>query len=243
MKKSAKTSDEKTILEVTPRTIFGKKLKQLRREAIIPANIFGTGFTSKSISVPSSQFLKVYKKAKETGIVYLKLEDKEIPTLIKLIQKHPINSQVLHVDFRKVDLTVKIATEVPVHIMGVSEAVAQKGGVLLTLSERLSVEALPQNIPHHIEVDISLLKEIGQEIKVKDLLVSQKYSIKDDGEKTIVSITAHKEESVIAETAATATPEVITAKPEEGAEAGATPEPGTEKKPETDDKKEKEIKK
>jgi len=242
MKKSAKMSDGKTILDVTPRIMFGKKLKQLRRENVIPANIFGSGFVSKSISVAIPEFLRTYKKVKETGIVYLQLEKDEIPTLIKSIQKHPVNSQILHVDFRKVDLTVKITTEVPIRLTGTSEAVTQKGGVLLTLSERLLVEALPQDIPQNIEVDISILKEIGQEIKVKDFKVSQKYIIKDEGEKTIVSVTAHKEESVIAETTATATPEVITAKPEEGAEVAATPDE-TEKKGAVVEKTEKEVKK
>jgi len=243
MKKSAKMSEEKIILEVKSRTILGKKLKKLRREGSIPANIFGTGFTSTSISVSSPDFSKTYKKVKRTGIVYLKLEKDEIPTLIKSIQRHPVNSQILHVDFRKVDLSVKITTEVPIQVVGISEAVAQKGGVLLTLSERLSVEALPQDIPQYIEVDISSLKEIGQEIKVKDLKVSEKYNIKNEADKTVVSVTAHKEESVIAETTATATPEVITAKPEEGAEVPATPEVATEKKAEPVAKSEKEIKK
>lgn len=243
MKKTTKTSDEKTVLEVITRTVFGKKLKQLRKEGVIPANIFGTGFTSKSVSVKSMDFSKTYKKVKETGIVYLQLEKTEIPTLIKLIQKHPVNSQILHIDFRKVDLSVKIETAVPVQIIGVSEAVTQKGGVLLTLSDRLLVEALPQDLPQFIEIDISNLKEIGQDIKVKDLKVSNKYNIKDEEEKVILSVTAHKEESVIAETAATATPEVLTAKPEEGAEAVATQEAGTEKKAETVEKNEKEVKK
>ncbi len=238
MKKNKQTTEATTVLEVTKRTVFGKKLKQLRKTGLIPSNIFGTSFASQSISANLGTFTKVYKKVKETGIVYLALGEEKIPTLITTVQKHPVTSQILHVDFRKVDLTIKITTDVPVHLTGTSEAVAQKGGVLLTLSEKLLIEALPQDIPSSVEVDISSLKEVGQEIKVKDLAQSKTYEIKEDAEKVIVSVTAHKEESVVAETTAGAAPEVITAKPEEGTEAESAPAPESEKKPDSAEKKE-----
>ena len=57
----------------------------------------------------------------------------------------------------------------PVKTIGVSEAVSQKAGILLIQSETLLVEALPEDIPSSIEVDIAVIKEIGQEIKVSDL--------------------------------------------------------------------------
>ena len=140
------------------------------------------------------------------------MDKKEIPVMVKHIQRHPLDSSVLHVDFRKVDLTKKVVAEVPVRVIGISEAVAQKGGVLLHQSSHLSVEALPQDIPNAIEVDISVLKELGQDIKVLNLPKREKYVVITDPGKVIVSVTAHKEESVIAETTATAAPEVITAK-------------------------------
>lgn len=228
MKKSAKTTGQ-VKLNVTDRTLLGKKVKKLRREGQIPANIFGTDFKSQSVSVKYSDFAQVYKIVHETGIVYLQLDKSEIPTLVKNIQRHPLDSSVLHIDFRKIDLSKKIATEVPVNITGTSVAVAQMGGILLTLSPHLEVEALPQNIPAAINIDISSIKELGQDIKVSQLPKSELYTITTDPEKVIVSVTAHKEESVIAETTAAAAPEVITAKPEgeEGAEgetAAAAPE-------------------
>lgn len=213
MKKTA--DSEKLILPVTPRTVFGKKLRKMRIEGNVPANVFGPEFKSKSIAVSFKDFAKVYKVAKETGIVYLMLEKEEIPVLIKQVQRHPVNDSVLHVDFRKVDLKKKIQTEVPVKTVGVSEAVTQKAGVLLTLSETLLVEALPQDIPSAIEVDISSIKELGQEIKVSDLKKSTTYEIKTPLEKVVISVVEHKEESVTPETAAPA-PEVIGEAPAEG---------------------------
>lgn len=227
--------NEKLTLSAVSRTIFGKKLNQIRKSGLIPGNIFGPNFKSQAVSVNIRDFLKIYKIAKETAIVYLGLDKDEIPVLIKQIQKHPVKDHILHVDFRKIDLKQKIETAVPIKVIGVSEAVSQKGGVLLTQTENLMIEALPQDLPPNIEIDISKLKEIGQEIKVADLVKSEKYTVKDPVEKVIVSVVAHKEESITPETTAAA-PEVITAKEEvaeAGAPAAATPEAKAETAKET----------
>jgi large subunit ribosomal protein L25 len=231
MAKATKTKEDKLVLAVKKREVFGRKLKKLRAEGIIPGNVFGTDFKSQSLNANLREFVNIYKVARETGIVYLELDGKEIPVLIRDLHRHPVSGILLHVDFRKIDLKKKIATEVPVKAVGVSEAVSQKGGVLLTLSESLMVEALPQDIPQQIDVDISVLKEIGQEIKVADLPKSDKYELKEEPVKVVVSVVEHKEESITPETATTA-PEVITeaapvegeAAPVEGA-AQAKPEP------------------
>lgn len=208
-------SQEKITLSAEIRNLVGKKAKKLRKQGLILSNIFGQDFKSQAISVNYKDFLKVYKIAKETGIIYLQLEKKEIPVLIKNIQKHPVTDEIIHVDFRKIDLKKKIETEVPIKTIGESEAVTQKGGVLLIQSDHLLIEALPEDIPQEIEIDISIIKDIGQEIKVADLPKSDKYEIKTPLEKVLVSVIAHKEESVAPETT-TVAPELIEKeKPEE----------------------------
>ena len=136
---------------------------------------------------------------------------------------------MLHIDFRKIDLTKKIEANVPVKTIGISEAVSQKAGVLLLQSDTILVEALPEDIPSSIEVDISVIKEIGQEVKVADLKKSDKYEIKTPAEKVIVAVIAHKEESIVPETAVAA-PEIITEAVKEGEDA---PAEGGEKKEKT----------
>lgn len=229
MKKSAKNTSNQIVLSVTSRTVLGKQVRKLRKEGTLPGNVYGSDFKSTAVSMKYSDFAHVYKIVHETGVVYLQLDKNEVPVMVKHIQRHPLDSSVLHVDFRKVDLTKKIIAEVPVKVIGVSGAVTQKGGILLYQSTHLSVEALPQDVPNAIEVDISVLKELGQDIKVSNLPKAEKYSVTNDVTKVIVSVTAHKEESVIAETTATAAPEVITAK----VDPDAVAEP-------TDGKKEKE---
>lgn len=211
---------QKLNLEVTKRDLFGKKLKKMRKEGLIPGNIFGPQFKSQSVSFATKDFNKIFKVAKETGIVYLRLGKDELPVLIKNVQKHPVSGYVLHVDLRKIDLKQKIETQVPIEAVGESPAVIQKGGVLLTHMNEVLVEALPENIPHEIKIDVSSLLEVGQEIKIAGLPKSATFQIKEDPEKVIVSVIAHKEESLEPETAAIE-PEVITEKPVEGEETQA----------------------
>lgn len=228
---SPKTSDKIT-LDVQKREITGKRVKQMRKGGLIPANVFGPGFISASISVEGKAFLHTFKQARETGIVYITLDGKTIPTLIRNIQRDPLTQNILHVDFRKIDLKQKIETSVPIQITGESPAVTQLGGVLLTQHDHLTVEALPTDIPQHIEIDISRITELGQDIKVSDLVKSSAYETKEAPETIIVSVIAHKEESVTPETTAAA-PEVITGA-EEAPVEGETPvtTDQEEKKPE-----------
>jgi len=224
--KTKKTASDKLILTVKPRVVFGKKLKKLRRENQLIGNVFGQEFKSQAVTVDFKDFIKVYRTSKETGVVYLELDKKEIPVLIQHLQKHPVSDKILHIDFRKVDLSKKIETEVPIKIIGSSKAVSQKSGVLLTQTNNLKIEARPEDLPSHIEIDISVLKEINQEIKVADLPKKTTYTINELPEKVIVSVVAHKEEAVVPETA-TATPEIITEKAEgeaAGEEAAKTEE-------------------
>lgn len=220
-KKQTSGGENKLTLTVIPRTVFGKKLNKLRKEGNIPANIYGYDFKSQSVTATFKDFSKVYKIAKETAVVYLDFDKKELPVLIKNVQRHPVNDNILHVDFRKIDLKQKIQTEVPIKVIGQSEAVNLKGGILLTQSESLLVEALPTDIPRQIDVDITSFKEIGQEFKVSNLSKTDKYEVKDSQDKVIVSIVQHKEEEILPQTAPAVAPEVITAKPEE---EGVAPE-------------------
>ncbi|KKQ02086.1 MAG: 50S ribosomal protein L25 [Candidatus Roizmanbacteria bacterium GW2011_GWA2_36_23] len=218
-KKVSSAKTEKNVLNVKNRDVFGKKLKKFRHSGQLPANIYGPDFKSQSVSVLLKDFIGIYRLTHETGIVYLQLDSQEIPVLIRHLQRHPVSDSILHVDFRKIDLKKKIQTEVPVKTINTSEAVSQKSGVLLTLSETLLVEALPEDIPQSIEVDISVIKDIGQEIKVAELPKSDKYEIKTPSDKVVISVVAHKEESITPETTVTA-PEVITEVKPEGEDSG-----------------------
>ena len=222
---------DKMMLNAEKRTIVGKKVKTLRKQGLVPANIFGNKFASLAIQMSEIDFIKVFKAAGETQVVYIAVGKEEYPTLIRNLQMHPVTGKPLHVDFQKIDLTQKVQADVPVKFVGESDAVHQNLGDLLTLAETISVEALPTAVPHDIDVDISVLKQIGDMIKMSDLKTSKDYVFLDDAETPIAKI-AEKQEEVVAEAPA----EVVPAEGEvptegEASAEGATGETPAEDKP------------
>ncbi len=210
-------STNKITLQAEARETFGKAIRKMRKDGNIPANIYGSNFESKAITVNSIDFHAVYKDAGETGVIYIEVEKDSIPTLVTDIQYDPIKGTSLHIDFRKVDLNKKIEANVPFEFIGESEAVKVKNGVLITQMDEVTVEALPAKIPPKIEVDLSKLQEIGDEITLADLPKSADYEITEEPERVIVSVTEHKEENIEPETV-TEAPEITSEKPEDGAE-------------------------
>lgn len=217
----------KMTLQAAVRDTLGKSVRIMRKEGKIPANIYGTNFESKAISVDAKEFYAIYKEAGETGVIYIEVDGKSYPTLVTDIQYDPTKGNFIHVDFRKVDLNKKIEAYVPFTFIGESIAVEQKNGVLLTQMDEVAVEALPADIPHEIQVDISPLQEIGDAITVAQLPTSDKYVVTADPELVIVSVTEHKEESVEPETV-TEAPEITSEKPDESEDGTATPAEATE---------------
>lgn len=206
----SKQKKERLELNVTKRDMLGKKVKSLRREGKLPGNIFGEEYKSTAVTVDGTDFSKIFRHAGETTVVYLHLDKDEVPVLVQNIHKHPIDGRFLHIDFRKVNLNKKIEAQVPVLLSGKSEAVEKKNGVLLTLADSLTVEALPDKLPDQIEIDITSLVDIDNEIKVSDLAKNADYEFKDEPEKVIVRVSEHKEEEL--------TPQVEVEAPAEGEE-------------------------
>lgn len=164
----------KITLEVTKRTLLGRKVKTLRKEGLVPANIFGKNIKSNAIQLKKDDFVKVYEKAGETGIVDLKLDKKENPVLIHHLQKDPVSDEVLHIDFLQVDLKEKVTADVPVETIGESPAEKQGLGTVVVQIDEIEVEALPTDLPEKFEVDLGVLTEVDQAIHIKDLKVDAK---------------------------------------------------------------------
>jgi len=210
----------KITLSVEPRTITGKRVKQLRKQGIIPANIFGGKIKSVAVQVKKTVFAPIWQQAGETQIVYLQLGDEKEsrPTLISNLQLNPITDETIHVDFRQVDLKEKITANIPVEVVGESPAVKDFQASVITSLSEIEVEALPTDLPENIQVDISILKNVGDVIKVADLNIDRtKIEVKNDPETVVVSTAAQQAEEVIAPPPA----------PEGEAVEGAAPTEGT----------------
>ncbi|NMB56592.1 50S ribosomal protein L25 [Candidatus Beckwithbacteria bacterium] len=198
----------KIILKAYKRELVGKKVKKLRKEGKIPANIYGKNIASQAIMVDLLDFKTVYKSAGETSIISLQLEneEKDRPVLIADLQAHPIDKKVLHIDFRQVDLKEKITANIPLEFVGKAPA-ETLGASIVPIRQEVEVEALPTDLPEKFEVDLSKLTEIGHTLTVKDLVVdTAKVKILTEEGEVLVKAEEQKEE-VVEEAPAEATTE------------------------------------
>lgn len=175
-------------LSVEKRTVLGKKVKTLRRDGLLPANVYGKGLSSVAVQLPMTKFDSVHKEVGETGIIDLEFDGKTHPVLVKNLQMAYPSHTPLHVDFYQVNMKEKVKTMVPVTLSGEPVAVTDKIGTLLQTLNEVEVEALPDNLPEHIEVEISHLAAVDDHITVGDLQAPEGVAILTDPSQTVVKI-------------------------------------------------------
>src|SRR5690242_12762806 len=98
------------------RTVLGKQVKKLRRDGILPANIYGKDLESTAVQVNVKDFQDIYGEVGETGLVDIELDGKRRPVLIKNLQMNYHFHMPLHADFFQVNLKEKVKTMVPLEI-------------------------------------------------------------------------------------------------------------------------------
>jgi len=185
---------EKITLKAKLRKQVGRKVKLLRKEGILPANIYGKKIKSESIQIDLKEFLDVYKKVGDTKLFYIN----ERPVLVANIQKNPVSDALLHIDFHQVDLKEKVEAKVPVELTGESPAEKQSIGTVVQYLNEIEVEALPTDLPDKFEIDISKLIEVDQMVHVKDLMFDKsKIEVKTDLEEILVKVEPPQKEEVV----------------------------------------------
>jgi large subunit ribosomal protein L25 len=179
----------KVELNVGPRPVLGKKVKRLRREGIIPANVYGRALDSVAIQVVRDDLVRVVRSAGRNEIIYLRLDGEEPrPTFVRQIQRNPVTDAILHVDFYQISLAEKVRIEVPLALVGTAPAEQTHGGTLLHSLDSITVEGLPTDIPSVIEVEVSGLEEIDASIHVGELSVPDQVTVLSDPEVVVAKI-------------------------------------------------------
>jgi len=182
-------------LTVSNRTLFRRKVKNLRKDGILPANIYGKKIKSQSVEVNLDEFAKVFKDAGETQVIELKLGREKRPVLIHNLQEDPVSDKIIHVDFLQVDLKEKVVAKVPVELTGESPSEKEGTGVVVLQVGEIEVEALPGDLPEKFEVDLSPLVKVDDAIYIKDVKVdAKKVVIKNEPEQIIVKVEEPKKE-------------------------------------------------
>lgn len=167
-------------LAVTPRTETGK-----REDGQMPAVVYGPKQDATPVTVNAREFERVLKQAGESTVIELTGLGSPVQVLIHEVDRNPVTTLPRHADFYAVEKGAKVEVAVPVTFEGEAPAV-KLGGNLVKVMHEIEVEAAPANLPHEIVVDLSALKEIGDQIRVADIKAPAGVEIKSDAEEVIV---------------------------------------------------------
>src|SRR5574341_182927 len=213
-------------LAAQKRTILGKKVKRLRREGQVPAIVYGPNSDPVAIQTERRELRQVLSKAGGTQLIELQVDSERVAVLAREVQRNPVRGEILHVDFYRVALDRPIRAEVPVHVINEPAIVSSGGAMVHQVLNSLEVEALPTSLPPYIEVDISVLQAVGDNVLGGHLDLGEAVRILEGPDEIIVRLTHVRqiieevEEELLAPEEAAVEPEVIRErKPEEEAEA------------------------
>lgn len=180
---------DKIVIQATRRNVTGKKVGALRRNGQLPGVMYGRHIESTPILMDMREASKALYKMSASSIVTIVLDGKEYPSLVREKQRNYILGTLKHVDFQVVSMKEKIRTMVTVELVGISPAVKNLNGVVVQNLNEIEVEALPQDLPERLELDLSVLENIGDSMLVKDLKVASDVAILSDLDEAVVVIT------------------------------------------------------
>lgn len=208
-----------------------KKNNQLRREGLIPANMYQAGKESIALEINNIAFTKLTRDLNENAILYLQIgeDKKELPVLIDEVQYNALGKDILHVVFRKINLAEKINAEVSIELVGEFEV---EDGVLVLAKDSVEIEALPTDVPEKFEIDQSQLKAIGDKITLDSLVFdSNKITLvlgeEEKPEDIALVLVQEKAEEIVEEEVSDelAEPELVGEKAEDSSDKEAGEEP------------------
>lgn len=199
------------------------KAKDLRKEGLIPGIIYGKHLdTPIMVACKRNDLIKKYKEAGYSTPLTITGDNKlDQLVLIQDIQLDPVSDVLLHIDFLAVNKDEKVTTEIPIKMIGESPIEKLGQGKIQLLKDFIEVEAFPQDLPHDITVDISIIQNMNDTVVVKDLKVSSKVKVLDDPEQAIITVVTMQEE--VEETPVVAAAEGTPAEGAAAPAAGAAP--------------------
>ena len=183
-------ADELT-LQLDRRDVTGKKVKALRRQGLIPANLYGRGIESTAVQASLEEFRRVFRSVPRNSVVKVQIagEAQTRPAILRGVQRNPVSGDVQHVDLYQIDIHRPVQSDAHLVLIGHSEAQSQ-GGVIVQNFDSVHLEALPMEMPSEIEVDVSAIKDFGQAIHISDLPLPENVRLLTDPTAVIVTVVA-----------------------------------------------------
>ena len=171
----------------TGREIGSSSTRRLRSEGKIPGVVYGHGSEPVSVAVVAREFqIAMSGEAGLNTLLQLEVDGKNLLTMARDIQHHPVRNVVTHVDFLIVNRDELISTEVTINLVGEAVEVAHGDGIVDQQLFTLHVKAKPTEIPPSVDIDISSLT-IGSALHVSDIVIPAGVELETDPGATVVA--------------------------------------------------------
>lgn len=182
-----------TTLEVKTRNIK-ENLATLRKNGLMPAVFYGRKEKSTPISVSTKAFEKAWKQAGESTVITLTGDAGEHDALIHEVDKDPLTGSIRHADFYVIEKGKKLKVHVPVEFIGIAPAVKELGGSLVKVLHEVEIEALPKDLPHSLEADISSIIDFHAHVTAGQIILPAGVELVTGEEEIVAMVSAPREE-------------------------------------------------
>ncbi len=203
------------VLIVPKRDTFGKAaVRDLKKSGMIPAVVYGLNEPPVAIAIsPKAVARVIASDAGMNSVLFLQREGTDIKrhVIIKALQRDPITSRLRHVDFMRVDMTLKVRVKVPVRLVGTAIGVKSQGGVLDFSHREIEIECLPSLIPAHIDVDVTNLN-VGDSVRFEQLTLGANIVFTGDAHQVVCALHGKAAEEEVAAVVAAPVAEPVVAK-------------------------------
>lgn len=178
-------------LSATKRTNAGRRAKDELKHARVPAVVYGQGVETQLVSVPKTEFARVYAAAGRSSLIDLAVEGAAaVKVVVKAVQVDPVTMNAIHIDLHQVRMDKEITARIPLVFVGESAAVKVMAGTLIKSADSLIVHCLPNDLPHEINVDLSKLATFEDSITVGSLELPKGVRTETDVHATIATVAA-----------------------------------------------------
>lgn len=178
-------------LSATKRINVGRRAKDELKQARVPAVVYGQGVETQLVSLPKTEFSRVYAAAGRSSLLDLSVEGAgAIKVVVKAVQVDPVSMNAIHVDLHQVRMDKEITAKIPLVFIGESAAVKVMAGTLIKSMDSLIVHCLPGDLPHEINVDLSKLATFEDSITVGTLDLPKGVRTEKDVHDTIATVAA-----------------------------------------------------
>jgi large subunit ribosomal protein L25 len=177
--------DERTTLDAETRVVAEERAKNLRRDGMIPAVIYGQGDNT-LLKVENLALRRVLREAGTTNLIDINVENETHTVVVREVQSHVTRGDLIHVDFFEVDMHAKIIVDAELSTVGIAAPVSDGLGTTALVLYSVQIESMPEDMISQIEVDMSLIENPDDMIYVRDLPIPPGIEVLTDPDAVVV---------------------------------------------------------